>query len=79
MAVLQFKKLEGWLSLPEAGVLFGVTRQDVERKVKEGLFDLDTEVRTIGGGRPIYLVSEVAVLRMVAESGDVTAELLAVV
>lgn len=77
MTVLSFKKLAGWITLPEAGALLGVSRQDAERKVKEGQFDSD-DVRTIGGGRPIYLVSEVAVQRMAAESGDVTAELLAV-
>lgn len=77
MTVLQFQKLEGWLTLPEAGGLLGVTRQDVERKIKAGLF-LDEDVRTIGGGRPIYLVTETSVAKMVAESNDVTSELLAV-
>jgi len=77
MSVLRFKKLEGWITLPEAATLLDVSRQDVEKKLKAHQFD-EEDVRTIGGGRPIYLVSLVSVERMKAASGDMTEMLLAV-
>lgn len=54
----EVKRLEGWLSFPEAAEVLGVSKQMIHKMVfSSGLFNLETEVRSVGD-RPIYVVDE---------------------
>lgn len=70
--VVQFPRLEGWYTFPEAAKLLGITRQGMEKRAKNGAFDT---AHTIG---PIHVVSVDEIDALVRCSSDVTAEVLAV-
>jgi hypothetical protein len=70
--VVQFPRLEGWYTFPEAAKLLGITRQGMEKRAKKGDF---TTAHTIG---QIHVVSVEEIDALVTGSNDRTAELLAV-
>jgi hypothetical protein len=76
--VTEVGKLPGWLTMPEAGEILGVTKQMVHSLVfnaSPSPFDKESEVRHVGD-KPVYLLSEDAVRRVAAERKKVQADRL---
>lgn len=57
------KKLETWMTIPEAIEVLGVTKQAIHKMLWEQNLFLDNEVRQIGAS-PIYLLDAVAVYEL---------------